>query len=282
MSVPIFTMPSNMLKQPSWPDCGALPGQVPAIQDLFALEHEPPQPVAPDPLSFEALQDKARREGVAGLSLREKSTYLQLLQRKATPDVEHSLPSPTKAGPGSAAARLPKYRVGQQTMTYAGVGSQETPEDVRTIMHKMAGYLESKGYTLLTGDALGADSAFASGCQRKRIFTASDATELTLAIAQEVHPAPWLLPSYAKRLMARNTNQIFGANLDTPVDFVLCWTHDGCTSHASRRRETGDTGQAIALASLKGIPVINIRNENWRDELKEALVKAGLRSPDGN
>ena len=238
------------------------------MQDLFALEPEAPKPVASDPLSFDALQEKARREGVKGLSAREKAAYLQSLQQKVKPPAtEHSLPSPAPTEARSAVERLPTYRPGQQSLTYAGIGSRETPEDVRAIMQQVAGYLERKGYTLQTGDALGADSAFASGCQRKRIFTAADATELTLEIAQEVHPAPWLLPSFARRLMARNTLQVFGADLDTPVDFLLCWTSDGCTSLTSRRRETGGTGQAIALASIKGIPVINIRNENWRDEL---------------
>ena len=259
------------------------PAPLPLMQDLFALEPEAPKPVASDPLSFDALQEKARREGVKGLSAREKAAYLQFLQQKAMPPAtETTRPSPGPTEPRSAVERLPTYRPGQQSLTYAGIGSRETPEDVRAIMQQVAGYLERKGYMLQTGDAVGADSAFASGCQRKRIFTAADATELTLEIAQEVHPAPWLLPSFARRLMARNTLQVFGADLDTPVDFLLCWTSDGCISLASRRRETGGTGQAIALASIKGIPVINIRNENWREELKEALAKAGVMSPDGN
>ena len=254
-----------------------------AMPDLFAGLDEPQAPIVRDSLSFDALQEKARREGVKGLSAREKAAYLQSLQQKVKPPAtEHSLPSPAPTEARSVVERLPTYRPGQHSLTYAGIGSRETPEDVRAIMQQVAGYLERKGYMLQTGDAVGADSAFASGCQRKRIFTAADATELTLEIAQEVHPAPWLLPSFARRLMARNTLQVFGADLDTPVDFVLCWTEDGCTSHATRRRETGGTGQAIALASLKGIPVINIRNENWRDELKEALAKAGVRSRDGN
>ncbi len=181
------------------------------MQDLFALEPEAPKPVASDPLSFDALQEKARREGVKGLSAREKAAYLQSLQQKVKPPAtEHSLPSPAPTEARSAVERLPTYRPGQQSLTYAGIGSRETPEDVRAIMQQVAGYLERKGYTLQTGDALGADSAFASGCQRKRIFTAADATELTLEIAQEVHPAPWLLPSFARRLMARHATSFRG------------------------------------------------------------------------
>ena len=247
---------------------------LPAIQDLFALLDESEEQMLSDPLSFDSLQDKARREGVNGLSAVEKAAYLDFLQRKvAPPTIDPPFPSPPPTRP--ATVHLPAYRAGQQTMTYAGIGSSETPEDVRAIMQKIAGYLERKGYTLQTGDALGADSAFASGCQRKRIFTADDATDLTSDIAKEVHPAPWMLPPYAKRLMARTTCMVYGPELDTPVDFVLCWTDDGCTSHTTRKRETGGTGQAIELASRKGIPVINIQNENWQDKLKEALANAG-------
>lgn len=252
----------------------------PAMQDLFALLDEPEVRAIHDPLSFTALQDKARREGVKGLSAQEKAAYLQFLQRKAaTPIIESPLPSSSQTR--AVTVRLPAYRAGQESMTYAGIGSRDTPENVRATIQKIAVFLERKGYTLQTGDALGADSAFASGCERKRIFTVADAADLPLEIAKEVHPAPWMLPPYAKRLMARTTCMVYGPELDTPVDFVLCWTDDGCNSHTTRKRETGDTGQAIELASRKGIPVINIQNVNWQDQLKEALANAG-RSQDAH
>ena len=242
-------------------------------QDIFACLDSGADLFADD--LFASLQAKARDKGVSGLTPKEKAAYVDFLRLKTAQ--EKPLPSSTEPKPLPASSNLPEYRIGQNTRTYAGIGSRETPEDVCEIMRKLAGYLEAKGYTLLTGDAAGADSAFSSGCRRKRIFTAAHATELTLEIAQEIHPAPWLLPTYAKRLMARNTFQVFGAKLDIPVDFLLCWTEDACTSHATRTRETGGTGQAIALASLKGIPVINIKNASWREQLKEALANAGAR-----
>lgn len=60
--------------------------------------------------------------------------------------------------------------------------------------------------------------------------------------------------------MARNGHQVLGATLDQPVSFVLCWTPDGAESEAQRTRDTGGTGQAIALASRHGIPVFNLAN----------------------
>lgn len=157
------------------------------------------------------------------------------------------------------------------TMTYAGIGSRETPEDILKLMTKIGSELEKKGYILNSGGAKGADSAFEKGVQNfknKRIFFADDATEETIAIAKEIHPAPERLGYYALRLMARNTYQVFGRNLDEPVDFVICWTKDGKEGHG-KNRPCGGTGQAVEMASLKGIPVINLKNENAMDRIRE-------------
>lgn len=158
-----------------------------------------------------------------------------------------------------------------KTMTYAGIGSRETPLDVLRTMTKIAIYLNSLGYTLNTGDARGADDSFITGSGRRNIFTAKDATVLTRKIAKEIHPAPHAIKDYALDLMARNTFQIFGRDLNTPVDFVICWTPDGVTDYIKRSRLTGGTGQSIELASRKGIPVINMKNENWREEFKKVI-----------
>ena len=240
------------------------------IQDLFAvLDVSTAQPVR---CSFEALQDKARRGGVTGLSAQEKADYLDYLQRKVAPQ-SSALPSPTPAEGHAAVALLPQYRKGQSSMTYAGIGSLDTPEDVIASMQQLAGYLEDKGYTLQTEEA---DRAFAPGCEIKRLIPAADAgaKELTLDMAREIHPAPWILPLSSKRLLARTALQIYGAGLDTPVDFVLCWTKDGCETEAALTAETGEPRQAIAIAARKGIPVINLRNGNWRDKLKAAISSA--------
>lgn len=160
------------------------------------------------------------------------------------------------------------------TMTYAGIGSRETPKDIQNQMTALAKELEKKGYRLRTGDAKGADSAFSAGATTKSVFTAKDATERTRAIAKEIHPNPNAISTndYILNLMARNTNQVFGSDLATPADFVIVWTKDGATSSAQRTQATGGTGQAIDMASRKGIPVINMANPNWRQELDKILA----------
>ena len=84
--------------------------------------------------------------------------------------------------------------------------------------------------------------------------------------------------------------KLFGKNLDVPVDFVLAWTpltREGkVVSKADDRmyygkndpNNTGGTGQAIAMASMKGIPVINMVDPNWRDQLIEVLKKGNKKA----
>jgi len=170
------------------------------------------------------------------------------------------------------------------TMTYAGIGSVETPADIQNRMTEMARYLDSLGYTLRSGGAKGADQAFERGASKKDIFYSKDATEKTLKIAEEIHPnwkavkgANDKATKFIQGLMARNTNQVFGRELDVPVDFVLAWTPDGITHYSNRTIKTGGTGQAIDMASRKGIPVINMAKTDWREQLMAVLAEIGVK-----
>jgi hypothetical protein len=145
-------------------------------------------------------------------------------------------------------------------------------------MTRVASMLSARGYTLRSGAAEGADTAFEAGAgDMKEIFPGSLRTgPRELSVAREVHPSPFAIdrsrnPGYVWNLMARNTNQVFGRDLDSPVDFVLCWTPDAIEHHSERTRLTGGTGQAIEMASRKGIPVINMARADWQDRLMVAL-----------
>lgn len=164
------------------------------------------------------------------------------------------------------------------TMIYAGVGSRQTPSHILKLMEEVANELEQLGYTLRSGGADGADLAFEAGVQsRKEIFLKDvKVGSKELAVAREIHPNPLAMdnsfnPAATWNTMARNTNQIFGKNLDTPVDFVLAWTPDNLTDYRKRSRQSGGTGQAIDMASRKGIPVINMANPNWKAQLDAVL-----------
>lgn len=164
--------------------------------------------------------------------------------------------------------RLPSYKKGQKNMTYAGVGSRGTPPEILEKMVKQAKLLESKGYLLQTGNAKGADKAFRDSVKEsnKKVFTPDNATDQTRAIAKEIHPAGNKLKGEALDLHARNTFQVFGEKLDTPVDFLLAYAkvdENGIPQ--------GGTSQAIRLAKGKGIPVINMYLEGWEQKLEEVL-----------
>lgn len=160
-------------------------------------------------------------------------------------------------------------------MIYAGIGSRETPEDVLEQMRQIANTLAQLGYTLRSGGAPGADTAFEQGCDigngYKEIYlpwrgfngnksNLYDIPDEAFTLSSKFHPAWKRLPEPVKRLMARNAQQVAGKNLDSASDFVVCWTPDGCTSHKKRTRETGGTGQAISIASSLEIPIYNLKN----------------------
>jgi hypothetical protein len=178
------------------------------------------------------------------------------------------------------------------TMTYAGIGSRETPQEVLDKMTEVARYLDGLGFTLNTGKKSdikeeGADKAFSNGTNKKNLFPPSMANDLTRKIADEIHPDlkgmydavynKWVekvgekkAKQYAQGaidLQARNTYQVFGKNLDTPVDFVLFYAEE--TNNPLRPK--GGTGQAVEMARRKGIPTINMSLLNWREELKKVL-----------
>jgi hypothetical protein len=167
-------------------------------------------------------------------------------------------------------------------MNYAGIGARKTPANVLAMMTRIAKRLEEKGYTLRSGGAEGADQAFAAGTSKKEVYLPwrgynnlqSQFTHVSseaIALAEQFHPSSHLSPG-VKKLMARNCYQILGINLDDPVDFVVCWTPDGCERHQDRTRSTGGTGQAISLADSYGIPIVNLYNKGALDALKNILA----------
>lgn len=131
-------------------------------------------------------------------------------------------------------------------------------------MTSIARGLERKGYTLRSGGARGADTAFESGCGNKFIYLPNeDIPKWCEVFTDFFHPAPQHLTEFPRRLMCRNAMQILGRNGDTPVDFVVCWTKDG--------KASGGAGQAIRIAEYFGIPIFNLKNEDALHKLKEFI-----------
>lgn len=139
-------------------------------------------------------------------------------------------------------------------MIYAGIGSRELPADQCSKITQIAKDLDAKGYTLRSGGAKGADSAFALGSSKKQIWKANDATEASIKLASTLHPAWGACNEYARQLHGRNMMIILGKTLDAPVDFVLCWTLD---------EENGGTAMGLRLARQYSIEVINLQRQEF-------------------
>ena len=157
---------------------------------------------------------------------------------------------------------------------YTGIGSRKTPPEILTLMTAVAKKLKKAHWTLRSGGAVGADLAFQLGAGLNAdIYRASDATPEACQIAQSFHPKWYNCSEYAKKLHGRNAFQVLGRDLQTPSNFVLCWTPDGCISHPTRTIKTGGTGTAISIAWANKIQVLNMRRDDHYQRVITFLKK---------
>lgn len=172
---------------------------------------------------------------------------------------------------------------------YTGVGSRQTPIAAINLIKSVSCVLANNGYTLRSGAADGADAAFEFGCDSvqglKEIwlpwknFNKHSGIDATMAIteqhediASQLHPAWGKLSQGAQKLHTRNVGQVLGKDCETPSLFCLCYTDDGVEHHSKVTYKTGGTGTAIRLASLRRIPVYNLRNADAVTRLKQQLI----------
>ena len=163
-------------------------------------------------------------------------------------------------------------------MIYTGIGSRETPPDIKDKMTSLARYMASWGHTLRSGGAPGADTAFESGCVDKngkmeiylpfKKFNKNESllnepTKEARLLARHFHPNWPNLGYTGRQFMARDAYQILGLDLKTPTDFVVCWTPNG--------KVVGGTGQALRMAEHYRIPVFNFGSMSL-DEMDKAIT----------
>lgn len=160
---------------------------------------------------------------------------------------------------------------------YTGVGSRSTPRMVRDHMMGIALALGYEGYTLRSGGAEGADAAFEYGANLgyfpKQVFRpigersaptdwishyASSDWAAAAEIAGQTHPAWHRCNQYARDLHTRNVFQVLGHDLNTPSEFLICWTPDGATTARECTMRTGGTGMAIRIADQCDVHVYNM------------------------
>ena len=129
-------------------------------------------------------------------------------------------------------------------------------------MTQVAIVLNAKGYMLRSGGAAeGADAAFESGAgDAKQIFRPKDATPEAIEVASRFHPAWDKCNDYVRKLHGRNAQIILGRDLDSPVEFVICWTPGG--------KIIGGTGLGIRIAEHYKITVKNL----YKSEILEEII----------
>ncbi len=153
-------------------------------------------------------------------------------------------------------------------MFYTGIGSRQTPVDVLERMVQIGKKFAEMGFTLRSGGADGADSAFEQGCDlangTKEIYIPwNNFNNLSTSagylvgnhpdaetIASTLHPAWHRCSQGAKKLHTRNVYQVLGVNLNDPSVLVVCWTPNG--------QVVGGTGQAMRLAIQNNINIFNL------------------------
>lgn len=155
---------------------------------------------------------------------------------------------------------------------YTGIGSRETPEDIQSWMKAFAIRMQKHGYTLRSGGAGGADSAFEQGCGSLgeiwlpwnkfnnkfeggiyKLFPSSKIEQECMKIASEIHPVWKKLSHGAKKLHARNILQVLGSDLQTPSELLVCWA-----TMDKNGKVLGGTATAWNLAMKLNIPCYNL------------------------
>jgi hypothetical protein len=162
-------------------------------------------------------------------------------------------------------------------------------------MEQFASTAALMGRVLRSGGANGADAAFLKGCKfsygraeiyipwrgfngyqpkqyRENDFVVVPDDIKAMPWVNKFHPNPSALSKGARSLMTRNTYQILGMDLNTPVDYVICWTktytindNDSCIDGA------GGTGQAIRIAASLGVHVYNLAHVLHRNQVNEVI-----------
>ncbi|MFW6247105.1 MAG: hypothetical protein ACOC22_02945 [bacterium] len=167
-------------------------------------------------------------------------------------------------------------------MIYTGIGTREIPDNIQSLMIKISFGLAKKGFTLRSGGANGSDSAFELGCDKfggnKEIFLPwkgfndnnsglylpyriNDCHPKAKELAEKFHPSWYNLSFGAKKLMIRNSHQVFGWDMDTPSDFIIAYTKDG--------KFSGGTGQALRISDYYNIKIYNLYDKNSIMEFTE-------------
>lgn len=172
---------------------------------------------------------------------------------------------------------------------WAGIGSRsiDRVDDEKTYKRliDVAGIMATMKYTLRSGGALGADTAFEIGVSKvnrelreiylpsyaakndkppKHSYVPADPQNCAL-IARDICGHYAAMSPHARLLHQRNVCQILGLTLDNPVAITICWTLLGSIE--------GGSATAINLSLELGIPVVNLGDKKFKNMTLVQLIK---------
>jgi len=167
---------------------------------------------------------------------------------------------------------------------YTGIGSRKTPQETLDWFRVVGTFLANNNYTLRSGGAKGADLYFEKGCDKingdKEIYLPwhgfeNSTSKLIVSdkrafeIAEKYHPYWHNLKQGGQKLQARNSHQVLGIDLETPSNFIVCYTNG-----------KGGTQQALRIARDKSIPIFNCYEYKDLEEIKIEFKKFLIENTD--
>ena len=159
---------------------------------------------------------------------------------------------------------------------WTGVGSRETPKDILDLMYEISLKLDSLGWTLRSGGADGADTAFEKGAKKPDIYLPwkgfnnrqgiilehCDRENFAYDLASKIHPAWDKLSRGASALHARNIFQVLGHLDSMPKSkFLICYAKPSGDS------VSGGTRTAVECAKMHDVKVENLFHEDVQEKM---------------
>jgi hypothetical protein len=153
---------------------------------------------------------------------------------------------------------------------YTGVGSRKTPLPVIKGMEEFAFGMAERlpDYTLRSGGAQGADSAFYRGCvegggsseiwspRHEHVVEHEWARDFASLLCWE-RPLNTMKP-FIQTLIIRNMYQVFGEDGNSPSDFLIYW----CPGNPlGKGFESGGTRYAVRAAHAAGVELFRLKAE---------------------
>lgn len=169
---------------------------------------------------------------------------------------------------------------------YAGIGSRTITSEERQKILIIAKKLADSGFVVYSGNAEGSDITFQLGSEKKCVLllpwkkfnqkmydvnNSLDQYEVGKSdegqsMIDKYHPSPKSLSYGGRLMMARNWYQIQGFDKYPRVEFVIC-----CANRDDSGKIIGGTGQACRIAEDFGLPVFNIRDNDWMDSFNNYM-----------